>query len=198
MGRNMAQPTIQTPQIAKKLIQALDIHGKVAAPSLGDLIHPVIVVEDVSRDSWYTLSSDLPCGGAAEIGPAAGESAIVQLFNASNNTIAIVDRLVFAPGGTLAAWIATETTQRAAFLVGQSRYRDTRLAGVPACGVCVDHPVGVPGITSPIAAVNGGTVSAQTVDLGYVLNPGQGISVIGITLGILSRVGFFWRERAAS
>jgi hypothetical protein len=191
-----ALPTIQHGAITQDLHNALGIHGSSIAPSLGDVIHPVIVVKDLSVDSWYASGqSDKPCSAGGTLVAAAGNMPFVQLFNPHRDLVVIVDYVMVSC-----------TTNQQVNLFGitspgtlspqSPAHRDFRSAGQPGCQLFLDTPVVAAPPTNQLAIVGAPVAGATQCPIRFVFGFNQGL---GLTIAVAAATlnwHISWREHA--
>lgn len=197
-SRQMAgQPTIQTGNVAQKLIQALGIHGKVAAPSLGDLVHPVVLVEDLTRASWYAQGVDRPAAGANVLTPTVGQFQAWALCNLpGSGVVALIEEVGFWNATVTNVFVSLSQT-----MPGTASptvfFRDTQLlnAAAPALVMRSDS-LAAPGSGLLLRAGNTSTTNIQYLERpNLVLGPGWCLRVDSQTVSQSLGVHFKWRER---
>ena len=188
-------PTIQVGSVMQKLVSALGIHGKVASPTLGDLVHPVVIIEDISRDSWYAGGAERIAGGAAESQGAALQFAALQLLNPVGSlAVAFVDSVSIRTAVTSAFWIDGGTAQLASAVAASTRFRDTRSSGTPVMTIRSESLAALT-TTGPFQTGNAGSNTTILIPTDYILQPGDAITVKMVVVAGLLGVAFKWRER---
>lgn len=196
-GRHIAAPTIQTGNLAQKLISALGIHGKVAAPTLGDQVHPVVMLEDLTRPSWWTQGVERPAFGANVLTPTAGQFQVWGLCNPStSNVIAFVEEIT-AWNSVVTLVYMTLSQTFPATASPTAFWRDTAVlqSGAPALIMRSESLVAPIG-GALIRAGNTSTTNLQIIETpNVVLAPGWCVRVESQTASQALGVSFKWRER---
>jgi len=192
---------IQVGSVGAKLIEAFQIKGKVAAPQLGDVVHPVAIVEDLTGANWYIPTIERPCGGGTEFTPTVGQFAIIQLFNPpGSGVVAIVDDLFLAASSSSGFLLGLDTNNPGTLINNVTAFRDTLHYPPSAMNPVLEIP------TSTVAALPGGNAlyqgrlatSAQLyaqVRPGVILGPGTLLNLQLTTITVVATLGAFWRER---
>lgn len=188
-----APALIQNATIVQKLQSFLGVRGRGNTPTVGDTAHPVIVIEDLSKESFLSgASSDrLAWGGVSSatanfpgisVNNPAGSNALLQVTQiraggAGNTQLAIIG----LPGASSSP-VANVTA-----------FRDQRLTGVP---------IGYIGLDNFAVFPNGATVGFLRVGLtimavipcNIVLPPGTGLQLQGSVAAGVIDVSFDWLE----
>jgi len=191
----MRQGVIQRGNIGQKLISAFGLHGKTTSPVVGDVVHPVVIVENITAANWFTALAERPCMAGNFLTPTVGQFQSYQLFNPLNSgVIAILDQVDLMASATSTVFmgigqVALATTFPALF-------RDTLNfpTGTPAC---------VPRSADLVAAGFGSTfesaILSSTIaahfELGIILAPGWGVRFDLQTATNAFHCGMRWRER---
>jgi len=195
---NPPAPLIQSSGITQKLIAAFNIKGKSITPTLGDILQPVVIVEDLVRSSWFNQATERPAGGGVlTFAPTAGEFGSVQIFNPVGSGVKIIVDTVFVAIGTGATAFALRQSSTAlpTLVALASNWRDpTVLVGAPATEIRTNTSAGASG-----GSIVGAGVMPVNQSLPYniagIYGPGQGLTVASQTVTNALTVGFLWRER---
>lgn len=189
-------PLIQHGGLSTQLQQAFGIHGKVAAHQLGDVVHPVTIVSDLTQDSWYSgAQQDKPCATGGQLTAGAGNMPFVSLFNPSRDIVILVE--LVGIGGTvngtafLFGITAPGTTQ-----VFTPSFRDFRTAGVPVGQVFEDTPVVAAAPVVRLGAYQTNVAQNVFVPIRFVCGQNQGIGITIPAAVATLTYSFIWREHA--
>ena len=198
-GRPAPAPLIQTGNVGIKLIEAFQIKGKSIAPTLGDVIHPVVVVEDLVSSSWYNQIVERPCGGGTEFVPTVGQFASIEIFNPpTSGVVAIVDKFLVTPSGP-SGWLAVPDLNNPGTVVpAVNTYRDTihfPPAQRPACDIRTKTSVALPGANTILQGRVAATVQTLVENVGMILGPGSLLAIYLNVVTLTTTVSFNWRER---
>jgi hypothetical protein len=189
---------IQSANIGQRLIQALGIRGRTQAPTLAPDVQPVILVEDLTDQNWYSQLVDRAAGGSNLIAPTAGQYATLQLYNpATSGVVAIVD------------WVAAMTPSSASLLYFY--LSQTEQANASPTSVFTDTAK-LQTATPSCRMRSGDTVAAQfgfqlgimyssttnvprEMEPKVILAPGWGFGVALQAASVNLLASFRWRER---
>lgn len=193
-------PLVEHGGIAQKLQGALGIHGRTAAPQLGDVIHPVVMVEDLSRGEtlWSTPAVDRPCAGGDEFDPGAGVYAQIGLSNpAGSATICRVHGIHLTGGGSGVFWIFPIPVGNSLGTPSgaNTSFRDFRLlAGKPQAYLTADAMAFAPNENPALAILPVSSSLYANYDADIILPPGSGVAAHYSVLAGIARVSFDWIE----
>jgi hypothetical protein len=198
LARPIAAPgLIQTGDVLNRLVGMFGIKGKTPAPILGDEVHPVAVVADLSTLAFNASSSPNVEKRAAAQGSSiavAGQRSTVVLFNVAGSGVVVrVDAFGFdvAAGGTLVE-VNLENSPPGALTVG-SFFLDRRNAGNPVLGGLTEG--GFAPAARPIVKV--GTVGSwQFSDPQIILSEGRGVSISTTLINTALPAAWFWWTEA--
>ncbi len=169
--RERASPLIQTGNVSEKLVAAFGARGRSISPTLGDVVHPVAILENLADPSWWEQQVQRTCMARVLVGAIAGEMDVVQLFMAAN-------------AGALIRinWIGVMGTVATRFNYGYSNFIentvespffvDRRIPGLPLGLVRAgtDAADQVPNKLGSIQ-LSSSQVRGETQDLGVILRP---------------------------
>lgn len=172
-ARGGPAPLIQTGNVAEKLVAAFGLKGRSIAPSLGDVVHPVAIVDDQANPSWWSQQIQRTCFVRIALGAIAGE----------NGELALT---IPAAVGVLARinWVCVDAFVAARFNYGYTTFLDStvevpffadrRIPGIPAALIrsgtdAVDQVQNKLGVLHAA-----GNVQQTSPDLGVIIQPVQG------------------------
>ena len=200
------QGVIQRPDITARLRSAFRTKGRAVAPTLGDVCHPVAIVEDMSRkDSIFDAGVDRSGGWWFQIAAqGATKYNFGILWNPKGSGILIAPtRATITHATSTGGWYASFTYNipGVAGIVVGAVLLDTRLTPVELLTAPVPSSETYTGnITTTIGQpIWSGRTLANTkneVDLsGIVLAEGTGLCIQSATVNVEFICSLFWRER---
>jgi hypothetical protein len=195
--RPIAAPgLIQTGDVLNRLVGMFGIKGKTPAPILGDEVHPVAVVADLSTLAFNSSSSpnnERRAGASGSKALNAGSRSVVALFNpVGSGVVARVDAFGFdVPGGGGSIEVNFENSDPASVTVG-SFFLDRRNSGNPVISGLEEFN----GSPSSRLILRNGTVGSFTYDdAQIILNEGRGVSIsTSLVNTTLAAAWFWWTE----
>jgi hypothetical protein len=198
----MQRPLIQKGNITSKLIAALGVHGKVAAPELGELVHPVVMVEDLTKASWYNQEIERPAFASNIATPTAGQFQAWVLNNPiASGVVAIVDSLTFwIANASNAVNVSLSNIAPTGAVSPVTHFRDTLLLPnqTPACQMINESNVAIPGGFALYILSTSSTNLAIDRAPGVILAPGWSLRIDGQLASAPLAATFLWRERFLS
>lgn len=137
-------PEIQTPDPARKLQDRYDL-AQPSTPFLSPELVPVVIVDNLAGEDALEASFERAAFAFEDQVPAAGQVARILFQNASagsgSGVVAFMERVVVWTSGAVVGRLAVELQPFNPNLnppLGTfKRFRDTRVQGVPACGLNV-------------------------------------------------------------
>jgi len=193
---------IQHGGITQKLIGLLGIKGKVSTPVLGDTLHPVAIVEDMSARNWFTGGDDRPAAAAAKVVGDATHIPIMVLLNpAGSQTAMLIEKVSIATGANVDVWLHYFPGVTPGGITQGYRFRDTRLAGLPVGQIflsTVDYVSNAALIAAgaiPLMVGNGNVSGNLTMDVGVILGAGAQLLLTADSVASTGKFTYLWRER---
>lgn len=193
----VSQGIVQNPTLWAKLTRAFSVKGSHVTPELGGVIHPVAVVEDLTRGGRYELT-EKPAGMKGTIAASVGNPSCVGLIVPAGPAVLALPRTV-----RLHVTAATDVflligAGAVGFQVGA--WLDTRLAGLPNAGVFSQNAA-APGTPSTVAILPGAiTPNALLLELhpSTVIGPGFYLAFQTAANNVGLTVNFDWAEIPSS
>jgi len=185
---------IQTPNVAQRLRSAYDIKGKSLSPQLGDQLHPVVIVDDLSQPQWFDVTEIRRSYSFIQIAPVAAQNGYFTIANPVGSGVVIYLESFYAVAATSTVLVGRVTgAEPATVEVGQ--YFDDRVGVFSTACRLRSGTNAVLQIASPWIRQNPGS-SDGYVKIGAVLQPG-GLpwGIQHATVNIQSDFGFTWLER---
>lgn len=191
-------PLIQRGSIASKLQSAFGLKGASAAPSMGDVVHPVVIAEDLSRgESWDAgVGTDKPSGGSQQFTPTVGTWAEISLNNPTgSNIVALVRQIRMTASVNSTFWITTNPVAGAATPGNLAEFTDSRLGfQPPVLFLGADSNASAPAYNPALAHFAVGSTIMAVYECQIVLAPGSVIRVGNSNSNAVVTVGFDWVE----
>lgn len=195
-------PLIQRGSIVTKLQAALGLKGKTAAPQLGDIVHPVVITEDLSRgESWDAgVSTDKPAGGSVLFTPTVGTWAEITLNNpAGSNIVGLVRQIRMTGSVNSTFWVSAVPVPGAVTPGPPAQFIDSRLGfAPPVLFLGNDSNAFAPAYSPALAHFAVGSTIMAIYECQIVLAPGSSIRVGNSNTNTVVGIGFDWVEHAQS
>lgn len=188
-----APALIQNAAIVQKLQSFLGIRGRGNTPTVGDTAHPVIVIEDLSKESFLsgTSSDRLAHGGVSS---ATANFPGISLNNpAGSNLLIQCTQIRAGANGNTQLLIIGQPGASASPVANATAYRDQRLTGVPLGYIGLDNFAVFP-TGAVVGALRVGLTIMSIVPVNIVLPPGTGIQLQGSVAAGIIDVSFDWLE----
>jgi len=191
---------IQTPEYANRLNKRFGLRERLSAPTLGDEITPVVLVEDLVSVPDYSATGKKNAGCAIASAPGLGSADGHYLINPpGSGVVAILQALWLSSSALFAAppaEIGILLENPAGVVLGGSVFTNARIAGRPKVvpGTIIGVPPSVATVRTAFVHLSGGF---EFLDLsGYVLAPGQALAVNinGDAGGAQAATTFRWFE----
>jgi hypothetical protein len=192
------QPVIQRPDITRRLQAGLQIKGRTASPQLGDVVQPVVLVDDFAHPSWFAQSVDREAWTWMSVAPVALNFSSVQIQNPINSGVMVFVHGVYivTSGDTFVVGRVTGSLQAT---IGTTDWKDRRIGAIQTPAVISRSGAGfaVSQIAFNIFRITGGAgeMLPRPWPLDLVLTPGEAVGVERITVNTQLDAGFYWTER---
>lgn len=196
---------IQNPGLWRKLTSKFGIKSRTATPELGAVLHPVVLMEDLTRKSYYD-TQEFSCAGGAGLTSAVGNTAKVQLRNPiGSSIIAVVLSITVEGPATNDAFLEFFDGTAATLVANRAQFLDRRslaLAAttpIPACEIHIEDSAVTP-IGTVFAAMTFSTTIWNTLDLRegpIILRPGNTVVVESGAAAQKINALFHWLELPA-
>jgi len=185
---------IQTPNVGQRLRSAYNIKGKAVSPQLGDQVHPVSIVDDLSQPQWFDITEIRRSYSFVQIAPVAAQFGYFTIANPLGSGVVIYLESFYAlePAATILVGRVTGA-EPATIEVGQ--YFDDRVGVFSTACRLRSGTNAVLQIASPWIRQNPGSQSGY-IKIGAVLQPG-GLpwGIQKATANAQADLGFTWLER---
>jgi hypothetical protein len=192
----MIRNLIQRGDTQNRLTRALNIKERVAAPTLGDEVHPVIIVDDLSRETGFDLGTELPAWGRASAGPAAGQLSHIALGNnPSSGAFIQIRRLRFnsTPANNIRLGFVDWGLTGGLGSVTTRTFRDTRLTGLPTGEILAGQLAA--GLITNVVQRYGPVTLYDILDMDILLAPGFTLVVQQETVNNTLDCNWWWVEQ---
>lgn len=187
-------PDIQTTDVGRKLQRRYQLLGPPPTPFLSPELVPVVIVDDLTDLDVLEATFERPCEGMATINaPAVGSDAINALVNpADSGIVATVEWVLIEVAVAMHIEVEIRTTVTAN-VFGTRGFRDTRVAGTPACAFFQGSEVQ----TTPTRYffIHEPTQRDRQIFLPWVVAPGSALVLHAGSDNQELRSAWFWTER---
>lgn len=190
---------IQSPSLWAKVTRNLGIKQRSITPELGNVAHPVIILEDHSVKNVYDVTTERPAGAGTIGGAVAAQNTWVGIFNPQGSgIIARVDLVILSVTLAQDVQLSLEAISQFPGTGQVAWWRDRRLAiNANDRGAIDTLQTGNQALTAnrPVARfvlpANGSLLIQPT---GIILSPGTGFYAVGLTVNTSLDATMWWSE----
>lgn len=194
-----SQGLIQAGDVQQKLKNLFGIKGQIPSPVLGDQVHPVAIVSDLTELAWNAIAPLRAAGSTSlAVASGAGVKAFISLFNPIGSGILVrVDRIFVGVGAAGDVQLQFANSDPGAVTLA-SYFLDRRVSGSPTItGVRAATQVGSFGRPFASWQTVAALTSYQIENPQIYLSEGRGVAIMSVTDNIgLPAGGFWWTEGA--
>jgi len=190
----MIRNLIQRSDTQNRLVRALNIKERVAAPTLHDQVVPVIMVDDLTAETGFDVGTTLPCWGQGTAGPVAGQYSLVALSNppTSGKLIQIKKlRIGATAGSNIRVGVQSEPPWGALTSIA---FRDHRITGQPS-GQILSQQQAAPSYITNIVQLYSAVTLYEILDLDVLLDPGFALILEEDAVNRVLTMNVWWLEQ---